>query len=106
MGDANRVLWPFLHYRRVLANFSRRDLSGYMRVNPTFATELDKLLQPDDVVWVHDYHLFPLAEALRGRGDRYKVGFFHHITFRPPEVLTALTDAEQLRPAGCHYDLV
>jgi trehalose 6-phosphate synthase len=53
-GYANRVLWPILHHRLDLAEFSRRDLSGYMRVNQTFATELSKLLQPDDVVWFHD----------------------------------------------------
>jgi trehalose 6-phosphate synthase len=105
-GYANRVLWPILHYRLDLTEFSRRDLSGYMRVNHTFATELDKLLQPDDVVWVHDYHLFPLGKALRDRGHRNKIGFFHHIPFPPPELLTALPNHEQLVPAMCHYDLV
>ena len=62
-GYANRVLWPILHYRLDLAEFSRRDLSGYMRVNQTFAMELDKLLQPDDVVWVHDYHLISARQG-------------------------------------------
>src|SRR5258706_7914466 len=77
-----------------------------MRVNQTFATELDKLLQPDDVVWVHDYHLFPLAKALRDRGHRNKIGFFHHIPFPPPEILTALPNHDRLIPAMCHYDLL
>jgi trehalose 6-phosphate synthase len=40
-GFANRVLWPILHYRLDLADFARRDLSGYFRVNEHFATELD-----------------------------------------------------------------
>lgn len=70
-GYANRVLWPILHYRLDLAEFSRRDLSGYMRVNQRFATELNKVLQPDDIVWVHDYHLLPLAKALRDGGKPY-----------------------------------
>ncbi len=105
-GYANRVLWPILHYRLDLTEFSRRDLSGYMRVNHTFAVELGKLLQPDDVVWIHDYHLFPLGKALRDRGHRNKIGFFHHIPFPPPELLTALPNHEQLVPAMCHYDLV
>jgi trehalose 6-phosphate synthase len=103
---ANRVLWPILHYRLDLAEFSRRDLGGYMRVNQTFAVELSKFLQPDDVIWVHDYHLFPLGRALRDRGHRNKIGFFHHIPFPPPELLTALPNHEQLVPAMCHYDLV
>jgi len=104
-GYANRLLWPILHYRLDLAEFSRRDLGGYMRVNRLFATELHKLLRADDVVWVHDYHLLPLAKALRDLGHRNKIGFFHHIPFPPPEILTALPNHEQLVPAMCHYDL-
>jgi len=49
-GFANRVLWPILHYRLDLAEYSRRDLSGYMRVNEHFASELHKFLHPDDVI--------------------------------------------------------
>ena len=97
-GFANRVLWPILHYRFDLAEFSRRDLSGYMRVNEHFATELDKILRPDDLVWVHDYHLIPLAKALRERGHRNRIGFFLHIPCPPPEVLTALPNHERLIP--------
>ena len=41
-GFANRVLWPILHYRIDLAEFSRRDLSGYLRVNDNFARELHR----------------------------------------------------------------
>ena len=31
-GFANRVLWPILHYRLDLAEFTRRDLGGYFRL--------------------------------------------------------------------------
>ena len=105
-GFANRVLWPILHYRLDLAEFTRRDLGGYFRVNEFFASNLEKLLQPDDVVWVHDYHLIPLARALRERGHKNKIGFFLHIPCPPPEILTALPNHEQLIPALGQYDLV
>ena len=84
-GFANRVLWPILHYRLDLAEFTRRDLGGYFRVNEFFARHLEKLLKPDDTIWVHDYHLIPLAKALRERGHANKIGFFIHIPFPPPE---------------------
>ena len=105
-GFANRVLWPVLHYRFDQAEFSRRDLSGYTRVNEHFASELDKLLRPDDVIWVHDYHLMPLARALRARGHRNRIGYFLHIPCPPPEVLTALPGHERLIPTLTEYDLV
>jgi trehalose 6-phosphate synthase len=105
-GFANRVLWPILHYRLDLAEFTRRDLGGYFRVNEFFASNLEAVLRPDDVVWVHDYHLMPLAKALRERGHRNKIGFFIHIPFPPPEILTALPNHERLIPALCNYDVV
>jgi trehalose 6-phosphate synthase len=105
-GFANRVLWPILHYRLDLALFSRRDLSGYRRVNVHFANRLSTLLSPDDIVWVHDYHLIPLAKMLRERGHRNPIGFFLHIPFPPPEFLTALPNHEWLIPQLSAYDLV
>ncbi len=105
-GFANRVLWPILHYRLDLAEFTRRDLGGYFRVNEYFATHLEKMLKPDDVIWVHDYHLMPFAKALRDRGHKNKIGFFIHIPCPPPEILTALPNHEQLVPALGNYDLV
>jgi trehalose 6-phosphate synthase len=105
-GFANRVLWPILHYRLDLAEFTRRDLGGYFRVNEFFASHLEKFLRPDDVIWVHDYHLMPLAKMLRERGHKNRIGFFIHIPFPPPEILTALPNHERLVPALCNYDLV
>ena len=105
-GFANRVLWPIFHYRLDLAEFSRRDLSGYLRVNERFADELAKVLKPDDIVWVHDYHLIPLAKALRARGLENRIGFFLHIPLPPPEILTAMPNHETLIPSLGDYDLV
>jgi trehalose 6-phosphate synthase len=105
-GFANRVLWPILHYRLDLAEYSRRDLSGYRRVNAHFAAQLHELLQPDDIVWVHDYHLIPLAKMLRDRGHENRIGFFLHVPFPPPDILTALPSHEWLIPQLSAYDLV
>ncbi len=105
-GFANRVLWPILHYRLDLAEYSRRDLSGFMRVNNHFADRLAQVLQPDDIVWVHDYHLIPLAKLLRQRGLSNRIGFFLHIPMPPPEIIAAMPNHETVIPALCHYDLV
>jgi trehalose 6-phosphate synthase len=105
-GFANRVLWPVLHYRIDLTEFSRRDLSGYFRVNAHFAKELSKVLRPDDVVWVHDYHLIPLAAELRKKGHANRIGFFLHVPFPAPEVVTVLPNHDRLLPLFLDYDLV
>jgi trehalose 6-phosphate synthase len=105
-GFANRVLWPILHFRLDLAEFARRDLTGYMRVNDHFATELEKIIVPDDLVWVHDYHLIPIADALRRRGHANQIGFFLHVPMPPPEVITSLPNHEELIPLLLQYDVI
>jgi trehalose 6-phosphate synthase len=105
-GFANSVLWPILHYRLDLAEFSRRDLSGYMRVNERLARELHKVLKRSDIVWVHDYHLIPFAKMLRDMGHENRIGFFLHVPLPPPEILTALPNYEQLLSGFLAYDLV
>ncbi|HEX2446765.1 MAG TPA: alpha,alpha-trehalose-phosphate synthase (UDP-forming) [Methyloceanibacter sp.] len=105
-GFANRVLWPVLHYRIDLTEFNRRDLTGYFRVNRHFANELSKILRSDDIVWVHDYHLIPIAEELRQRGHSNRIGFFLHVPFPAPEVMTVLPNHERLLPLLLQYDLI
>jgi trehalose 6-phosphate synthase len=105
-GFANRVLWPVLHYRIDLTEFNRRDLTGYFRVNQHFATELSKILEPDDLIWVHDYHLIPIADELRQRGFANRIGFFLHVPFPAPEVVTVLPNHQRLLPLLLQYDLV
>ena len=106
LGYANSVLWPLFHYRLGLFEFKRDLFAGYLRVNAAFAAALAPLLRPDDVIWVHDYHLIPLAAELRKQGVQNRIGFFLHIPFPTTEVLTALPGHEQLVEALCAYDLI
>ena len=80
-GFSNAALWPLFHYRLDLMNFTRRDLTAYRRVNALLADALAPLLRPSDLVWVHDYHLIPMAEELRRAGATLRIGFFLHTPF-------------------------
>ena len=64
------------------------------------------MLRPDDLVWVHDYHFMPLGSQIRAAGFSGAIGFFLHIPFPPPEVLTALPDAHRLVRSMLAYDLI
>jgi trehalose 6-phosphate synthase len=105
-GFANSALWPLLHYRLDLVDFRRRDTSGYFRVNSFFARVLASQLLPDDVIWVQDYHLIPLASELRAIGVTNKIGFFLHIPWPPPDVFFAMPWHRRLLDAFTSYDLV
>ncbi|GAP34335.1 alpha,alpha-trehalose-phosphate synthase (UDP-forming) [Piscinibacter sakaiensis] len=105
-GYSNGVLWPVFHYRLDLADFEAGHLDGYRRVNRLFAQRLQPLLRPDDLVWVHDYHLIPLAAELRALGCTQRIGFFLHIPVPPPLILAAIPAHEWLMRALFAYDLV
>ena len=105
-GLANRVLWPILHYRVDLQEYSRVDHSGYMRVNCLFADKLSAFIRDDDVIWVHDYHLMPLARELRARGHQNPIGFFLHIPCAPLDILRTLPHHDEILGALTYYDLV
>ena len=105
-GLANSVLWPILHYRVDLQEYSRADASGYIRVNRLFADRLSALLREDDVVWVHDYHLMLLGRELRSRGHRNTIGFFLHTPCAPPDILQTLPHHREILGGLAYYNLV
>jgi trehalose 6-phosphate synthase len=105
-GFSNGILWPLLHYRVGLMEYKRDDLETYLAVNELFAEHLAPLLDQDDIIWVHDYHLFPLGEALRRRGIANRIGFFLHIPFPPPALFYALPGGAQLVRSMAAYDLI
>ncbi|CAL8481626.1 alpha,alpha-trehalose-phosphate synthase (UDP-forming) [Caballeronia sp. S22] len=106
LGYANSVLWPVFHYRLDLADFDLRFVAGYRRVNELFARKLLPLLREDDLIWVHDYHLIPLASALRALGCGNRIGFFLHIPMPPPLIMAAIPEHEWLMKSLFAYDLV
>ncbi|CAG1014696.1 MAG: alpha,alpha-trehalose-phosphate synthase [Rhizobiaceae bacterium] len=106
VGFANSVLWPLFHYRLDLVDYRTEFHDGYMRVNERLAETLLSELRADDVIWVHDYHLIPFAACLRALGCRQRIGFFLHIPFPPPDLLTATPNHVALVEALLEYDVV
>lgn len=106
LGFANGTLWPVFHYFLESFHFLDQQYEAYQRVNQQFATALLPLLQPDDLIWVHDYHLMPLAARLRDGGASQRMGFFLHIPFPNIEVLRALPVYDELVQALLAYDVL
>ncbi len=105
-GFANRSLWPLMHYRVGLTEFSPGDFAGYKRVNAVFARHVRRIAGPSDLVWVHDYHLMPLAHELRLAGLTNRMGYFHHIPWPSLDVFGILPAARELLRVMMDYDVV
>lgn len=105
-GFANSILWPAFHLRLDLTDNQSHWYEGYRRVNAQFAKALVPHLKSDDVIWVHDYHLIPLATELRRMGVTNRIGFYLHIPFPTPDALNAIPHHEDLLKDLVAYDLV
>jgi trehalose 6-phosphate synthase len=105
-GYANKTLWPLFHHRVDLTAYERTYGEGYERVNRRFAEVLAPLIQPDDIIWIHDYHLIPIARDLRRLGITNRIGFFLHTPWPVRQLLVTLPHHRRLVESLFAYDLI
>lgn len=105
-GFSNQTLWPACHYRTDLIKYEPEFFEGYREVNALFARELKAFLKPDDVIWVHDYHLMLVGRELRRLGVENPIGFFLHTPFPSYDAFRAVPEHKTLLKAMFAYDLV
>lgn len=105
-GFANNVLWLLLHESTDLITQDPMDFAGYQAVNRLFAEQLQRIIEPDDVIWVHDYHFLSVAYYCRKLGIKNRIGFFLHVPFAAPPFWQSLDQSAELIAHLAHYDLV
>ncbi|PVA08338.1 alpha,alpha-trehalose-phosphate synthase (UDP-forming) [Thalassorhabdomicrobium marinisediminis] len=106
LGYANSVLWPLCHHRTDLLALDRRYAAAYDTVNARVARMLAKVIGPDDLVWVHDYHFLPIAYELRRLNVTARIGLFLHIPFPTSPDLMALPEQKEFFHWLAAFDLV
>src|SRR5438067_1651964 len=108
-GYSNEVIWPLFHDLQNFCNFEPAYWQAYNQVNERYADAIARCAQPDDFIWVHDYHLMCVAQALRQRGvspDLSRLTFFLHIPFPPYDIFSKLPQQQRLLRALLQFDLV
>jgi len=103
---SNRVLWPLFHNLTERSHFDAAGWKAYQQANEMFADAILDVVEPGDVVWVHDYQLCLVPELLRRRGLRCPVGFFLHIPFPSAETYRTLPSREDILKGLLGADLV
>jgi trehalose-6-phosphate synthase len=82
---ANGYLWPILHGLLPTGLSQAADWKATNNVTARFAETISKQVKPDDLIWIHDYHLGLLPKEIRRRGIENRLGFFLHTPFPPAE---------------------
>jgi trehalose 6-phosphate synthase/phosphatase len=89
-GFCNKTIWPLFHYFPLNVKYEQEYWAQYQKVNQAFADEIAHTLQPNDVVWIHDYHFLLLPKLVRERMPAARIGFFLHIPFPNFEIFRLL----------------
>jgi trehalose 6-phosphate synthase len=106
LGFCNEVLWPLFHGFLDRCRFEARYWDVYRRVNRKYAAAIVRAAEPDQLVWVHDYHLMTVGEELRSAGFPNRTGFFLHIPFPPPDLFERLPWGREILEALVCFDVL
>ncbi|MDE3066554.1 MAG: bifunctional alpha,alpha-trehalose-phosphate synthase (UDP-forming)/trehalose-phosphatase [Verrucomicrobiota bacterium] len=92
-GFCNKTIWPLFHYFPTLTQYEEEFWQEYQNVNRIFGEAVVNALRPDDLVWVHDYHLMLLPRLIREKFPDMPIGFFLHIPFPSYELFRMMPRA-------------
>jgi trehalose 6-phosphate synthase len=106
-GFSNGILWPLFHDLLGRCDFNPSFWYSYLTVNRKFARAVLENSDPEDFIWVQDYQLIHVAQALREQTEeRRRMGFFLHIPFPPLDIFVKLPWRAQILNALLAYDLI
>ena len=107
LGFSNEIVWPLFHDLQTSCNFDPAYWDVYEGVNLKFARAIAKRSSsPDDLVWVHDYHLMRVGKRLRELGHEGRIGYFIHIPFPGPDIFRKLPWRRPIIEGLLEYDLL
>jgi trehalose 6-phosphate synthase/phosphatase len=102
----NKTLWPLLHGFTQYATYDKNSWKAYEKVNEIFANGVLEIAEPEDLVWVHDYHLMLLPRLLREKHPNMTIGFFLHTPFPSSDIFRLLPWREEILRGLLEADLL
>lgn len=91
-GFSNSTIWPLFHYFPSFVEFNEKLYDSYRAVNRAFADAIAAIVEPGDILWIHDYHFMLLPGYIRERNVHVPIGFFCHIPFPSYELFRLLPE--------------
>ena len=105
-GFCNKTIWPLFHYFPNYTTYDKSMWQAYEKVNKLFSETVVQFANPEDTIWIHDYHLLLLPNLIRERLPDAKIGFFLHIPFPSFEIFRLLPWRNEIIEGILGADLV
>lgn len=106
LGFSNGCIWPLFHYFPQFAHYDHDEWETYRQVNQHFCEKVLEYAEPDDTIWVHDYHLMLLPAMIRAARPDVIIGYFLHIPFPSYEIFRILPWRDEILRGLLGSDLV
>lgn len=105
-----QILWPTLHYQipddPKSKAFEAHSWDQYKLLNQMMADKAVEVYlrengdssfdDPNNIIWVHDYHLMLVPNMIRKKLPNVKIGFFLHVSFPSSEVFRVFAFRKEL----------
>ncbi|MGI9553742.1 MAG: bifunctional alpha,alpha-trehalose-phosphate synthase (UDP-forming)/trehalose-phosphatase [Thermodesulfobacteriota bacterium] len=105
-GFSNETIWPLFHYFVQYAIYNKVFWNAYKEVNERFCEAVLEVAKPDDIIWIHDYHLMLLPKMIREKIPNAQIGFFLHIPFPSSEIFRLIPWCKELVEGLLGSDLI
>lgn len=105
-GFCNRTIWPLFHCFTQYVIYDEKQWECYKKVNKKFCDAIIKMAEPDDNIWINDYHLMLLPTMLRKELPDAKISFFLHIPFPPFEIFHLIPWRKEILEGLLGADLI
>lgn len=107
-GYSNKILTPLFESAMEHVDFTNIDeyWATYQEVQRKFAKKVAEDVRPDDIIWIHDWHLTGVGKELQHMGVKQPMGFFLHIPFPHKEELAVLPQCITLLENLLAHDIV
>jgi trehalose 6-phosphate synthase/phosphatase len=105
-GFSNEILWPVFHYMSTYARYQQSYWDSYCTVNRKFCEAVQKIAEPDDIIWIQDYQLLLLPGMLRKVLPGTAIGYFQHIPFPSFELFRLVPWRAELLEGMLGSDLI
>ena len=105
-GFSNGTLWPLFHDLLSFCKFDKDNWEAYKNVNCKFADAIADSIEPDDFIWIHDYHLTLVGKYLREKNIKNELTYFLHTPFPSFDLFRRLPWKNELIKGMMSYNLL
>ncbi len=102
----NKSIWPLFHYFSQFTEYNNSFWEIYKRINELFCDRIAEIIESDELIWIHDYHLMLLPKLLRAKLPDPTIGFFLHIPFPSFEIFRLLPWRKEILEGLLGSDLI